>query len=100
MDGRFRAVSARKLAPLTAGSGQPDQPVEDGAGVPCGTSTLFPGLIDHQESEKTDPKFVRYFPQRVLVIDLVLMGLSRRHWSSVDQIFRIGSNCTLGNIQS
>ncbi len=91
MDSRFRAISAGKLTPLTAGSSQPDQPVEDGAGVPRGTPNLFPGLVDHHNRGETDPEFVRDLPQRVLLIDLVLMRLSRCHLSSVEQIFRIGS---------
>lgn len=59
------------------GSGQPDQSIGDGAGVPRGTPILFPGLVDHQDRGKTDLEFVRYLPQHALVIDLILMQLSR-----------------------
>lgn len=91
VNGRFWAVSARQLTPLTAGSGQPDQPIEDRARVPCGTPALFLGLVDHQQGSQTNPEFIRDLPQRGLVINLVLMELGGGHRLLENHIFRTGS---------
>lgn len=58
MDRGFGAVMGGKLAPLTASSGQPDQPVEDGAGVPWGTPAFLAKFLDDQQRCEATPQVV------------------------------------------
>lgn len=79
VDRRFGAIAGGKLTPLTAGAGEPDQAIEDGAGVPCGTPAFLAGLVDDQDRREPCPQFIGDFPERSLLVDLGLVRLSRCH---------------------
>ncbi len=74
---------SRNFAPLAARSCQPDEGVEDRTGVPWGTPTLLPLLLNAQNRLKTLPERVIDFPDGWRLIDLLLMMLRRCQGSTL-----------------
>lgn len=82
-DRGLRTVPWRNFTPLAAGSGHPDETIEDRTGVPWGTPTLLAVLLNAQRRFKARPKRIISLPDGGKVINLLLVELRRRQGLSL-----------------